>query len=119
MSNVINNFKLDKINFDICDYLTQIKQEYGIININEEFSFNGLYSYYMYKLIQRENKSKDKSEEINVRYLFFVGLNCFNIFFKYMMLIFLILKSMEKIKEHIYGKIFYIKALLYFDEELN
>ena len=34
MSNVINNFKLDKINFDICDYLTQIKYEYGIKMMN-------------------------------------------------------------------------------------
>ena len=119
MSNVINNFKLDKINFDICDYLTQIKYEYGIININDEFSFNGLYSYYMDKLIQRENKSKDKSEEINVRYLFFVGLNCFNILLQIHDVNFFNFKINGKNKRTYLWKNILYKALLYFDEELN
>ncbi len=63
----------------------------------------------MDKLSQRENKSKDKSEEINVRHLFFVGLNCFNILLQTHDVNFFNFKINGKKKEHIYGKIFYIK----------
>ena len=119
MSQVISNFNLNKNNFDICDYLNQIKFENGIININDEFIFHGLYSIYLDKLVKRETKSKDKIEEFNIRYLFFVGKNSYNILLQIHDINFFNFKVNVKGKKIYLWKNILFKSLLYYDNNLN
>ena len=119
MSQVISNFNLNKNNFDVCDYLNQIKFENGIININDEFIFHGLYSIYLDKLVKRETKSKDKIEEFNIRYLFFVGKNSYNILLQIHDINFFNFKVNVKGKKIYLWKNILFKSLLYYDNNLN
>ena len=119
MNLVISNFNLNKLNYDICDYLNQIKFENGIMNMNDEFIFHGLYSFYMDKLVNRESKSKDTIEEFNIRYLFFVGKNSYNILLQIHDINFFNFKVNVKGKKIYLWKNILFKSLLYYDNNLN
>ena len=119
MSLVISNFNLNKINYDICDYLKQINFENGTMNVNDEFIFNGLYSSYLDLLVKRESKSKDKVEEINVRYLFFIGKNSYNILLQIHDINFFNFKVDVKGKKIYQWKNILFKSLLYYDNNMN